>query len=191
MSWNDIPGRAAYTWIYDEFLETAPPNARVVEVGVALGKSLAYLARKCIEANRPDIRIYAVDAWAGVARNGEQQALAKPDEDYELFLRMMQENAPEELARVTAVIRKYSVEAARGFEDASLDLVVLDADHTYEAVRFDLAAWVPKIKRGGAIGGDDWEAAYPGVFRAVAERWPAAEIEIRNQDDWGTWRVQL
>lgn len=57
--------------------------------------------------------------------------------------------------------------AASQFADASLDLVYIDGDQTYEGVCKDLAAWYPKVKKGGVICGDD--IGWVGVKRAVDE----------------------
>lgn len=62
-----------------------------------------------------------------------------------------------------------SPQAAGAFPDGWFDFIYLDACHTYAAVRADLAAWLPKIKAGGLIGGHDHIAAFPGVAQAVAE----------------------
>lgn len=192
--WSDIPGRAAYLWIYDEWLASNPPRGAIaVEVGVALGKSISYLARKAIDAGRHDLRIVAVDPWAGTARNGEQQSMSTPDKDFDLFLRMMREHCPEEFDRIE-ILRTYSVVGSERFQDGTVSLVVLDADHTAEAVMADLCAWVPTlIPQGGTIGGDDWVQDFPGVeaaVRAYFAPWKK-EIETRNVDNWGTWRVRL
>ena len=195
MSWKDIPGRAAYLWLYDEFVASAPQDAVVVEVGVALGKSIAYLARKCIDARRDDIIIYAVDPWMGTARNGEQQADGPPtaDGDWRLFNRMMYTHAPEERDRIV-IVRETSVRGATSIPYKS-HLVVLDAGHDYADVKADLEAWVPRIHSGGAIGGDDWVPDFPGVERAVREYFPDHDthghIEVRHDEGWGSWRVKL
>ncbi len=190
--YSDIPGRAAYLWLYDQFVLSAPQDAIVVEVGVALGKSIAYLARKCIDAGRKDIRIYAVDPWAGTARNGEQQANgpATPDGDYELFIEQMKKHCPEELERIR-IIRKESVKGAEAFSDHTVQLVVLDAAHDYDSVKQDIAVWLPKIAMGGAIGGDDFVDDFPGVKKAVNEAFDGYSVEVRHDEGWGTWRVQL
>lgn len=191
MSWKDIPGRAAYLWIYDDFLASNPrENAKVVEVGVALGKSISYLVDKVIRAGRDDISVYAVDAWAGVDRNGEQQAMSSPNEDYELFIRMMREHCPVELAEII-IRRGWSVDESKKFKDNSVDLVVLDAAHDYENVRTDLHAWIPKIRNSGYIGGDDYVDDYPGLKKALHEVFDSQELEIRHDLGWGTWRVRI
>lgn len=192
MSYMDIPGRCAYLWVYEDFIKTAPKDAVVVEVGVALGKSIAHMARLAINAGRDDITIVAVDPWAGVARNGEQQASGPPtpDGDFKLFLDTMEKQAPEEFARIK-VMRHWSSEAAAQFGDRSIDLVVIDAAHDFDNVMLDLCAWYPKIKPNGVMAGDDYEPVYQGVIDAVASFFKEKHPEVRHDQGWGTWRVQL
>lgn len=52
-------------------------------------------------------------------------------------------------------IRKTSVEAAKDFQDGSLDAVYIDAEHDIDNVRADIRAWRPKIKKGGCLCGHD------------------------------------
>lgn len=57
-----------------------------------------------------------------------------------------------------------SVEAAEVVPD--VDFVFIDADHSYEAVRADIAAWKGKCK---FLCGHDFSAYHPGVVLAVQE----------------------
>jgi predicted O-methyltransferase YrrM len=51
-----------------------------------------------------------------------------------------------------------------------IDYLYVDADHSYEAVQADLRAWVPHVKPGGLILGDDYgHHSFPGVARAWDE----------------------
>lgn len=76
-------------------------------------------------------------------------------------------NRLEGLDRVT-FIKGYSDEAASRFEDNSVDLVFIDADHSEAWVRRDIAAWLPKVKPGGVISGHDYDSKnHPGVKIAV------------------------
>lgn len=190
MSYRDIPGRHAMEWIIRDALPSTPVGGVWVEVGVALGRGIAMMARTLIDAGRDDVRLYAVDPWGGYARNGEQQdsGQASPHGDWALFLEQMQRNAPEELRRIH-VLRADSVNAAQCLRNEVVDLCVLDADHTYEAVRSDLDAWCPLIREGGTIGGDDHhETEFPGVGRACRERF-GSDYEVRAEElDWPTWR---
>ena len=54
--------------------------------------------------------------------------------------------------------------------DNSLDLIFIDAQHTYENVNEDIRNWAPKLKDTGIMGGHDlYDRVYPGVRKAVEE----------------------
>src|SRR5690349_21843916 len=131
MSYIDIPGYSGFLPLYDEAVQVFGDGAIFVEVGVALGHSVAYLARRVIDAGHKNTEIWAVDPWGGYARNGEQQAQLGADGtpgDFTLFLEQMAKNAPEELERIR-VIRCASVRAARLFRQHSVDMVLIDGAH--------------------------------------------------------------
>ena len=66
------------------------------------------------------------------------------------------------------VINEDSLIAAAQVKDGSLDFVFIDGDHTYEACKRDIIAWLPKVKEGGWITGHDYHE-FPGVKKAVDE----------------------
>jgi hypothetical protein len=55
------------------------------------------------------------------------------------------------------VHRGNSLDVAPTFAGASLDWVYIDGDHSASAVDTDIRAWFPKIKKGGALVGDDFD----------------------------------
>lgn len=62
-----------------------------------------------------------------------------------------------------------SIKAAEKFKDKSIDMVFIDADHSYEAVKADIEAWLPKTKK--LICGHDYNLKqWPEVVRAVNEK---------------------
>lgn len=66
------------------------------------------------------------------------------------------------------VWRMESRAAACRVLDCSLDLVYIDACHTYEAVLDDLAHWLRCVKLGGWVCGHDYNhPPHPGVTQAV------------------------
>lgn len=191
MSRLDIPGRSAYLWIYDEWLASQPRyGACVVEVGVALGKSLSYLAEACMTDHRRDIAIYGVDTWAGTARNGEQQLLADDmGGDFTLYARQMLAHAPQAFEMIRP-LRVDSVRAAgffRPYQD--VDLLILDGAHDYDTVRLEIAAWAECLAPGGWIGGDDYMPEFQGVIDAVTGAF-GGRVEVRHDEGWGTWLVR-
>lgn len=71
-------------------------------------------------------------------------------------------------------IEAFSTEAAKRFDDNSQDFVYIDGDHSYKAVTEDISAWLPKLKPGGIMAGDDYvlsdrDKRFYDVIRAVDE----------------------
>jgi hypothetical protein len=66
-----------------------------------------------------------------------------------------------------------TAEAAPLVPDGWADFVFIDAGHSYEAARQDIALWAPKVRKGGWLGGHDYHPKFPGVIRAVDEAFGA------------------
>lgn len=133
----------------------------VVEVGVWKGRSLHAILDSC-QANRNTV--YAVDAWNPPA-DDPHYAEARLADVYAAFLRNLERSGHASSVRV---IRDDSALAAARFPDASVDLVFLDGDHSYEGVLRDIRAWRPKLKPHGCLCGHDYTFR-EGVRRAVHE----------------------
>lgn len=174
----------------DAILKRVGRNARGVEVGVFRGVLSRYLLRKGVS------RLFMVDNWLPA---DEQPKHYKETRDYCAGLAPDEAAANEALARQVAassggravVVKMPSVEAAHQINDGSMDFVFLDGDHSYEGVRADIAAWLPKVKKGGWLGGHDYandmpEYDFSGVKRAVDEAFPEG-VEL---DDNFTWFVR-
>lgn len=197
MSWQDIPGWYGFESTYRLAVDQARDGAVLVEVGVAFGRSLAHLARLVIDSGKR-VKIWGVDpfwdtwwhvpeqypthctrpTWGGeFAQFGRD--LGGP---FSAFVHCMRTHAPEELERVN-VLRCTSADAAKIV--GPTDLVMIDADHNYEAVVQDIALWKPHMLPGGILAGDDYSPEFPGVVRAVGEAFGGA-AEIAGT----TWRVR-
>ncbi len=57
--------------------------------------------------------------------------------------------------------------ASKLFAAGQLDMVYIDGDHAYKAVKQDILLWKGKIKKGGIIAGHDYNLK--GVRQAVTE----------------------
>jgi predicted O-methyltransferase YrrM len=170
LGWQDLKGYFDFQDVYAGWASTAPKGATFVEVGVYFGKSLAYMAER-LEA-RPDVSVYAVDHFAGETLTGlntwvdeDVKAVSGP---FTAFTSQMLLHAPKALERAR-VLRCNSAMAARLFEDKSVEMVFIDADHSYESVLADIRAWLPKMKSGALLAGHDHMSAWPGVERAARE----------------------
>lgn len=133
------------------------------EIGIWKGTMSA-----CLLA-RPDLTLYMVDNWKGVP-GLEYCGFSEDDQ----IRNKATARAKTEFAGDRAIIMcADSVLAAEMVPDLSLDFVFIDADHSYNGVKSDIAAWLPNIKPGGLIGGHDYDN--PGerngkdVQRAVDE----------------------
>lgn len=106
--------------------------------------------------------IYCVDTWYGVPKIGRPK---RPFRIFELAVNAV-------IADVNASLRLIpakTTEAVKTWRD-TIDFLYIDADHSYEGVRADLAAWVPFVRSGGVIAGDDYDHPnYPGVNQAWDE----------------------
>jgi len=79
-------------------------------------------------------------------------------------------------------MRMTSLEAAAECENNSFDFVYIDASHEYEDVKADIKAWLPKVKKGGIIAGDDYNSRQ--VSRAVHEI--LGNVQQLNRFTWKT-----
>lgn len=135
------------------------------EVGSCYGWSLVYLLE-----NAPNIsKIYAVDPYApydastgGIDNGGVYMTQEIQNKIKELWF----ENTISYSNR-TELIQKSSSDAALDFEDGFLDFVFIDGDHSYSAVKKDIATYYPKIRSGGIVAGHDY--SFPDVKNALKE----------------------
>jgi hypothetical protein len=134
-------------------------GGRIVEVGCYLG-GFTWYGSQIARDNYSEWR--CVDHWAG----SSDLSASDWHDIYTGFLQNMRDARLDDFLQVE---RSTSIEAAAGTPDASVDLVFIDGDHSYDQCRADIEAWRPKVKRGGAILGHDYGPDYPGVIRAVAD----------------------
>lgn len=151
-------------FLYDSEVEFLYDNAAsvtgrgvIVEVGSWKGKSTTALAAGAI-ASGTDTPVYAVDTFRG---SPEHQGGGPIDN-----LPAFQHNLAG-LADRVCVIRATSLDAAREFHEP-IELLFIDADHSYEAVRADFDAWMPHVIPGGIIALHD-TASWYGPKRVTRE----------------------
>ena len=69
--------------------------------------------------------------------------------------------------RRTRFLHGTTADMASQVPDNSLDLLFIDAQHTYENVSEDIRNWTPKLKDTGILSGHDFARKFPGVEQAV------------------------
>lgn len=126
-------------------------------------------------------KLYAIDAW-GLLNESYKDCNWLPSgrPDFNLI-----ESAFREMAKNydnIEIIRDYSHNACKSIQDKSLDLVYIDGEHSYSAVKQDIQHWVPKIKSGGFISGHDINQT--GVSQAVVESFDAQNVLVFEDTSW-------
>jgi predicted O-methyltransferase YrrM len=144
-------------------MKRVPDGGIVVEIGCWKGGSSVELA-KGIRKYCPRTKLFCVDFF-----NYDYYMLtpglkekAKRGNICETFKKNMK-GYPHKL------IVESSEEACLLFEPQSIDFIFIDADHSYGAVKKDIAMWLPKIKTDGLLCGHDYYPDKYGVKQAVDE----------------------
>jgi len=146
-------GEPELEWLF----EMAKGMRSIIEIGSWKGRSTLALLSGCPGP------VYAVDHFKGDSDSFIQQGMVKREDVYETFMKNVG-HFPN-----LRVLRMNSSDAARGFSPM-VDMVFIDGEHSYDSVKADLEAWLPKAKK--LICGHDWEPAsmYEGLRQAVHEK---------------------
>lgn len=139
---------------------------RGAELGAYDGRCMGRLL-----ARHPGLHMIGVDLWAPQPGNDGP-------EDYALWPHKVHEDQCRRRVQVFGsradLIKAGTVGAAMHVPEGSLDFVFIDADHSEQAVRADIAAWAPKLKGSGWLIGHDIN--WPGVRAAVEATLPGYVI---------------
>jgi hypothetical protein len=119
----------------------------------------------CIANSGKNIKFDCVDTWRGSNEPAHTNDPAVINDTlYQEFLSNI-----EPVKHIITPVRAPSVEAAKLYEDNSLDFILLDGSHEYQDVYDDIVAWFFKLKPGGLLVGDDYSHYFPGVIKAADE----------------------
>ena len=130
----------------------------LVELGVDRGESYFAFCQAAAE-NKTGTRCFGIDTWQGDQHAGGY--------DETTFDEVSTHNAAH-YASFSTLRRSTFAEALTEFAAATIDLLHLDGLHTEDAVRADVAAWLPKLRPGGILLSHD--------------------VGVRSQD-FGVWKV--
>lgn len=152
------------TWL----AEQARNKTNIVEIGCWKGRSTRAMAENCEKG-----MVLVIDDFTG---NGNDKTMTMaanktPEEMFEIFRGNMM--------GVTNVhaLREPSMKAIKMLPDMmTFDMIFIDADHRYEAVRDDIKHWKKKLTPGGLLCGHDY--SWEGVKQAVSELLPEAKVAV-------------
>jgi predicted O-methyltransferase YrrM len=198
--WNDPmfeEGYFTYPRLYSFAVSRFPTNSHFVEVGSWKGQSAAYMAVE-IHNSGKTIRFDCIDTWKGSLNEDPHQ------NDQYVKNGLLYEKFMSNVDRVKHIITPRigdSIELSKTYEDDSLDFVFIDGDHSYEAVKADIQAWLPKVKSNGLLAGHDYGWC-ESVRKAVHEVLGNGDEEytdsygkgFRSYDDpWreGCWMINI
>lgn len=146
---------------------SSPNKCTIVEIGSYLGGSSTFLA---LAAKRKQGMLYCVDTWKNEGMSEGQR------DTFDEFLKNI-----EPLRDYIRILRGNSVDVANTFNE-NIDLLFIDGDHSYEAVKADMEYWLPKVKNHGIVIFHDIGWA-EGVIRVVNEIIKPIQIEEHIVDN--------
>ncbi|MEI6622580.1 MAG: class I SAM-dependent methyltransferase [Actinomycetes bacterium] len=190
MHWTQIPGWFRWRDAQEEAAEHFGDGSRFLEVGTFLGRSICSLA-EVAQSSGKDLTLIGVDTCRGSGVEGPVPG------DYHgpavaagggTFAGQLHRNIVQcGYADVISLVIADSVRASTFFPDQSLDWVHLDANHDREHLGLDIGAWLPKVKPGGWLSGDDYDTGdWPQVVETVNDLLPQAQPWCTCQ-----WRLLL
>ena len=127
----------------------------MVEVGSYMGESADIFATKVAI-------LTCVDSWIP----GYDDKDAASSTDMKLVEETFDKIVSDHSGKITKIKGK-SEDVCPRFEDNSLDIVYIDAEHTYRALTRDISIWKEKVKDTGWICGHDWQRE--DLRRAIIE----------------------
>jgi hypothetical protein len=171
-----------YPILYSVMVNRFSTGSHFVEVGSWKGKSSVYMAVEIANSGK-NIKFDCVDTWKGTE---EEHGTIQEVVDGTLYETFINNISP--VKEIINPIRMDSAEAAGLYEDGSLDFVFIDADHSYEGVKRDIIAWLPKVKNGGVLAGHDYGWA-PPIRQAVDDVFGVGNYA----DPWnnGCWITEI
>jgi len=131
---NNIPGWMTIeelTWLY----WVAQEMDSIVEIGSWKGRSTDALLAGCKGT------VWAVDHFKGSKTEVEMEREAAKEDICKIFLGNVGHHKNLKLLKMD------SLEAAKKFEDKSIDMVFIDGGHEYKEAKIDIETWLPKVKK--------------------------------------------
>lgn len=178
--YNEIEGWSQYGdqgVLLKTLLKELPTKINVLEIGVYFGR-MTIMWTDILKENKIKYKYVGIDDFRGIERNRDSKEID--------FKGIALKNLKPLLNKIK-VIDNDSKDEAKNHPDEFYDIVYIDGGHSYESVRDDIKNWLPKVKQGGFICGDDYIEGWPGVVQAVNEMFGNRINKVGNQQ----WYVKV
>ncbi len=164
MDYHDVFGYFddADVEVYRKLYSMVPRGGETAELGCFFGRSICSVADIILER---DLLVFCVDTFKGTP--GIEAPWFESYKDRDIKAEFIANLTKFGLWPNVACVFEGTTDEAANVTPDDLDLVFIDADHSYKSVRADIANWLPKVKKGGVLAGDDFP--FPDVKRAVKE----------------------
>jgi hypothetical protein len=150
-------------------LKRLPKHAVCAEIGVYVGR----FTEEILRIARPS-KLHLIDPWKFEVDPAYERSMyggsigqnqAHMDAIYDSVVKCFK-------SRRVEIHRGTSTTCSSLFPDSYFDWIYIDGNHQYEFVKQDLELYLPKVKSGGLVAGDDYDRgpgnwANDGVTRAV------------------------
>ena len=148
-----------------ELCEELPENFAALEVGSWLGQGSTQVL--IAAAKRKNGVVYCVDTWRGSPNVVKHQKIVKKYDVFGTFQANVQAGGGDALVKSLVMPAD---DAAQIISDHQFDLVFIDADHSYQATKSDIAKWRNKVKPGGILCGHDCEGRVRDFDEGLLQR---------------------
>lgn len=161
--WNSACGLIELcVFISKNFIDQTK-KLRLVEVGSHFGESTCIFASMGIFE-----KIWAVDVWHN-------------NNAFNIF----QENVNSLYPDIIIPKQGTSEKISKEWNEGPVDVIYIDADHSYESVLNDINNWGKHLSSNSIIAGHDYSSkCWPGVVRAVDESFAGRNIFKFKDSSW-------
>lgn len=139
------------------------------EVGTWLGRSTGLLAG-LLKLIRPGSHLMAIDNWTGDLTT-EYQAEVVKKHNGSIFEAFWQNMIDLGVDHIISPIKSVSWEAPAIIPpEICFEMVFLDACHKYESITKDIAAYWPRVAKGGIFSGHDYTSHVQTAIHEFAQK---------------------
>ncbi|NBX92240.1 MAG: class I SAM-dependent methyltransferase [Proteobacteria bacterium] len=138
--------------LFLQIISNVKSGSNIVEIGSWKGRSSIFASHA---ASICQSQLYCVDTWRGNEGEGINHSTVLQAAKQDIF-KEFERNIERYGCKNVIVCKGNSSDIAAQWKTGAIDFLFIDGSHDYESVLKDLNAWIPHLKKGGIVCGDDW-----------------------------------